>query len=153
VTTVDDQRAQVVSIARSYIGTPYHHMGRIKGVGVDCATLLVLTYVEAGIIQPFDLPFYSPQWHLNRGAESYLEQVIKRAREIDTPLPGDVVVFRYGRTFSHGGVVTQWPNIVHAYVGVEVTEDNVEQAQWLNFIGESDSDQGKLRPRKFFTPW
>ena len=33
-------RAAVVAAAREWIGTPYHHMADIKGVGCDCAMLL-----------------------------------------------------------------------------------------------------------------
>ena len=31
------------------------------------------------------------------------------------PGPGDVAVFRFGRTFSHGAIVTDWPRLIHAY--------------------------------------
>lgn len=33
--------AQVASAAREWIGTPWHHQGRLKGVGVDCAGLVL----------------------------------------------------------------------------------------------------------------
>ena len=32
-------RAAVVAEAIAWLGTPYHHRARIKGVGVDCAQL------------------------------------------------------------------------------------------------------------------
>lgn len=34
-------REAIVSEARKWIGTPYHHQQCIKGVGVDCALLVV----------------------------------------------------------------------------------------------------------------
>jgi NlpC/P60 family putative phage cell wall peptidase len=34
-------RHDVVAEARSWIGTPYRHQGRLKGVGVDCLGLIV----------------------------------------------------------------------------------------------------------------
>lgn len=33
-----EERARFVATALSYVGTPYHHHGRLKGIGVDCAT-------------------------------------------------------------------------------------------------------------------
>ncbi len=33
--------SDVVRTARTWLGTPYHHQGRLKGVGVDCAGLLI----------------------------------------------------------------------------------------------------------------
>ena len=44
------QRAAVVAAARSWIGTPYHHAADVKGVGVDCAMLLVRVYSDLGLI-------------------------------------------------------------------------------------------------------
>src|SRR5579871_708986 len=100
------QRAGVVAIARSWIGTPYHHQGRIKGVGVDCAMIVVEVFAEAGLI-PKDvaLPSYVPQWHLNRNAQRYLGVIASHARELPpdrAPEPGDVILFQFGRVFSHG---------------------------------------------------
>ena len=37
-----------IEIARTYKGTPFHHQGRVKGVGVDCIGLLVLWAREIG---------------------------------------------------------------------------------------------------------
>ena len=31
------------------------------------------------------------------------------------PQPGDVSVYRVGRCFSHGAIVTEWPFIIHAF--------------------------------------
>jgi hypothetical protein len=39
------QRAEVVRVTRSFVGTPYHHMGRVQ---VDCATRLAEAYYERG---------------------------------------------------------------------------------------------------------
>jgi hypothetical protein len=46
----------------------------------------------------------------------------RRQRAADPPsadpdlrvLPGNVLIWRYGRTFSHGAIVSQWPMIIHA---------------------------------------
>ena len=31
----------VVRMARTWLGTPYHHQGRVKGAGVDCGGLVI----------------------------------------------------------------------------------------------------------------
>jgi hypothetical protein len=41
-------RTEALAIARSYIGTPYVLGGRVKGAGVDCATLLAEYLMEIG---------------------------------------------------------------------------------------------------------
>jgi len=44
-------RAQIVAEARTWIGTPWHHQGRLKGPGggVDCVGLLVGTAQNCGV--------------------------------------------------------------------------------------------------------
>jgi hypothetical protein len=111
------QRAAVVAEARSWVGTPYHHHAAVKGAGVDCGMLLVETFVRAGLIERFDPRPYPPDWHLHRSEEKYLAFVFEHGRRVDEPRPGDVVIVRYGRTFSHGGIVTSARPLVavHAF--------------------------------------
>ena len=53
--------ADAVRVARTYIGTPFHHMGRLPGVGLDCAGLLVCVARELKLVAPdFDTPAYAP---------------------------------------------------------------------------------------------
>jgi len=33
---MDPRRLAVTEEARVWLGTPYHHMGRVKGAGTDC---------------------------------------------------------------------------------------------------------------------
>ena len=100
-------RAAVVAAAREWIGTPYHHMADVKGVGCDCAMLLVRVFCDLGLVEPFDPRPYTSDWHLHRGEERYLGFLLARAAEVAAPLPGDVILFKYGRCFSHGGIVTR----------------------------------------------
>jgi NlpC/P60 family putative phage cell wall peptidase len=115
------QRAAIVTEACEWIGTPFHHGARIKGAGVDCLMLLAEVYERAGVTHHIEPPFYVPDWHLHRDAERYLEGLLHYARPIEEPpLPGDVALFRFGRTFSHGAIVTGWPRLIHAYWNIGV---------------------------------
>lgn len=148
------QRAAAVEAARTWIGTPYAHMARVKGPngGVDCSMILAEVYEECGLIPHLDIGFYPPDWHLHRNDERYLDEMLNHAVEVfRDPLPGDIVLWRFGRTFSHGAIVSEWPVVIHAYLRVGVVLENVEQAQWLKFIGENTADRGKLRPMRVFT--
>lgn len=44
------KRSDIVSAAREYIATPFHHQGRAKGVGVDCIGLIVGAAAQAGLV-------------------------------------------------------------------------------------------------------
>lgn len=109
-------RDQVLQEAGSWLSTPYHHQGRIKGAGVDCAMLLVEVYHACGLIPNIDPRPYPPDWHFHRDEERYLGWVNQYAWPVDVPQPGDIAVFQFGRCVSHAAIVVDWPNIIHAYV-------------------------------------
>lgn len=114
-----NDRERVDAIARSFIGTPFHDHGEVKGAGVDCATFLKCVFTEAGLVAPFQLDHYSPQFFLHSAEERYLGWVAKFAREISEAeaKPGDVVLYKIGMCFAHGALIVNpgWPSIIHAH--------------------------------------
>ncbi len=154
-----EEREAVVQAAWGWLGTPYHPCGRVRGVngGADCLTVVVGAYEEAGLIPPQEIEAYSQEWHLHRNEEKYLNGVLQYARQLpagELPKPGDLVLWKFGRCFSHGAIVVKWPRIIHAYMGRNCTLENAETSRWLTTIGEGSGEQvGRVRPRKFFTLW
>lgn len=116
------QRASGVAEARKWVRTPYHPMGDKIGAGVDCGMLLVRVFVDTGLCEPFDPRPYAADWMRHRSEEKYLGFVFDRAKEVLDPQPGDVMVFRHGRCYSHGGIVTEINpiKIVHAYLAAKM---------------------------------
>lgn len=116
--TEQQQRAAVVKEALSWQNTPYHHMGRVKGAGVDCGMLIAEVFERAGLIPHLDIEYYPMDWHLHRSDERYLGWIAKYAKEVHRePLPGDIVLHQWGRCISHGAIVIEWPTVIHAYIG------------------------------------
>jgi cell wall-associated NlpC family hydrolase len=120
-------RSAIVAEARSWEGTRWHHMGRVKirrdsrGIvlepgGVDCVQFVYLVFFSLGLTHEMPLAYYPEQWFLHRDADLILPEMSARGREVKSPLPGDVVVYRMGRSFGHAGIVDEggWPNIIHA---------------------------------------
>lgn len=109
------KRQAIVDEAMGWIGTPYHHCARIKGVGVDCAQLPAAVYAAVGLIPDLQ-PEYSPQWMMHRDEEQYLEWVRPYAREItrEELQPGDLCMWKFGRTYSHSAIVIDVPTVIHA---------------------------------------
>jgi cell wall-associated NlpC family hydrolase len=111
---------KAIDEARSWLSTPYAHMGRRKGVGCDCATLIAEVFERAGLIPRVEVETYPPYWHLHRGEELYMNEVLRHADELDPrkspPRPADLVLWRYGRTYSHGAIVVEWPAIIEAHL-------------------------------------
>jgi NlpC/P60 family putative phage cell wall peptidase len=134
-------RARVVATAREWIGTPYHHMADVMGAGCDCAMLLVRVYCDLGLVAPFDPRPYTRDWHLHRSEERYLGFLLERARVVAQPQAADVILFRYGRCFSHGGIVTTADplTIVHAFApaGRVIEEALSHNAELLARVGQA----------------
>lgn len=124
-------RAGIVSLARTWIGTPYHHAADVKGAGVDCGMFLVRVFVDVGLVPSFDPRPYASDWHLHRGEERYLGFILARCDERDDIAEaqiGDVLVFRFGRCWSHGGIVSATGplSLIHAFAPAGcVVEDQI----------------------------
>jgi cell wall-associated NlpC family hydrolase len=75
-------------------------------------------YQACGVLPlNYQPPEYSVQWHLHRSEELYLNEIQRFVNEIDgPPQPADFVVFRFGRTYSHGAIVVEWPIVIHSYI-------------------------------------
>lgn len=138
---IADKRAVVIAEAESWISTPYHHAARVKGVGTDCLMLLADVYEGVGVIPHIEIPYYPPDWHMHRNAERYMEGLLAYASEIGAPEPADVALFRFGRCFSHGAIVTAWPQLIHAWNGIGVVR------------GDATKPLLAGRPVRFFSPF
>lgn len=117
-------RDRVLTEALSWQGTPWHHQGRVKGVGVDCLMFLAEVYERAGVIPHADPGNYARDWHMHRSDELFMGGVLAYADEVETPEPGDVAIFKFGRCYAHGAIVVDWPTVIHSYnhVGVRLQE-------------------------------
>ena len=137
------ERLEVLRVARTWLGTPFHDQQKVKGAGVDCAQLIAAIFEEAGLIEVVDIGYYSPQWFLHRDEEKYLSYVLPRATEIteQNAKPADLVVFKIGRCFAHGAILTEegWPNVIHAY-----------KPDGIVVIGRADTGELGTRERRFF---
>lgn len=118
--TEQEQRQAVLDEAATWIGTSWHHSARVKGAGVDCAQFLCAVYEAAGLVPHIDLGYYPAEWHLHQDRPRFLEVLSEYAEKIDSPLPGDVAMFQYGRHAAHGSIVVHWPTIIHAHRGEAV---------------------------------
>lgn len=112
---MDAWRQKIIDEAMTWERTPWHHHARVKGVGVDCAQYLIAVFSAVGLIEEFDPGAYPPDWMLHRSDEKFLEWLGKYGHPVTTPEPGDVAIWRFGRTFSHAAIVTEWPKVIHAF--------------------------------------
>jgi hypothetical protein len=57
---IDPRRLAVVEEARGWLGTPYHHMGRVRGAGTDCLMMLAEIYEAADVVPRIEIAFIRP---------------------------------------------------------------------------------------------
>ena len=113
-------KARIVEETLTWLGTPYHHQARVKGIGVDCAQLLVGVALSTGLIGDDDLskiPLnYSPEWNIHNREEVMLGilETMGCRPVVGTPAPGDIVAFRVGRAYGHLGILVTSTEFVHA---------------------------------------
>ncbi len=117
----DEQRNRIVTVAGTWIGTRYRGWSAVRGPkgGVDCGMLLKAVFQEAGFIPQGTLGIdmgYSLQVAQHRDDSAYLDKILEYFDEIQEheARAGDLVVYRLGHAFAHGGIVVDWPLMIHA---------------------------------------
>lgn len=115
--TEAEGRAAIVAEAMTWLKTPYHHRAKLKGIGVDCAQFVLAVYANVGLIDDFDTGEYPQDWHIHRDVERYLKIVLKfgAAVPLEAAKPGDVILFKIGRVYSHGSIMTAPGQVIHAF--------------------------------------
>lgn len=129
-------RNRVVTEARTWLGTPFHLMGRVKGPrgGVDCFTLLACVFHALGLTPAWEAEFYRGDFWCHDKQNSYLRTILKYVKQVPLGMfdtrPGNIVLARrrVGPDMQkpedwHGGIITSWPMVVHAFQP-RVSEDN-----------------------------
>ena len=123
------EQAQIVAEARTWLGTPFHHQGRLKGVGVDCAGVAIGTAKNCGFHYD-DVLAYSriPRHGLFRNAIfANTDQVEPGAIEL-----GDLILFQWVGEPQHVAIVSSLVplRIVHAWQDAGKCVENDMDETW-----------------------
>ncbi len=137
---------QIVAQARTWIGTRYHHQGRLKKSlrgpgGVDCIGLVVGVIEELGLQDgegkllsehdEFNYSMYPEKGRLVKNMAKHLRQVpIEQMRE------GDVLLFKFFNDPQHVGLLTRY---ISGGVGV------IHCTSSSGWVVEQPFSQGMLR--------
>lgn len=108
----------VVTAARRWIGTPYHHQASLIGIGADCLVLIRGVWRDLYGEDAEQPPGYSRDWGEVSGTETMIEAALRHLvrRESLRPEPGDVLIFRMraGAIAKHAGVLATSDTMIHA---------------------------------------
>jgi cell wall-associated NlpC family hydrolase len=142
-----DTRRRILEEAHSWIGTPYWHKGRIKGLAVDCGMLIYEIYNP--IYGPFPPPpDYPADWAMHADREIMLDFIAPFTREVKQPVAAGIAVFQFGRCYSHMAICTggvrDW--FIHSFGRNQIGSVKLDRVSFFK------QKNGKLRKVKFFEP-
>lgn len=115
-------------VARTWLGTPYHHQGRVKGVGVDCVGLLIGVAHELKL-SDFDLQGYAARPE-GDSLRALCANHMREITQVDLRA-GDVLLFKFDAHPCHLGLLTAPDVVIHAYLPRrKVIEHRLDDAWW-----------------------
>jgi len=141
-------RAEIVRLAREWIGTPYHHQASVAGVGADCLGLVRGIWREIYGREPTEVPGYTRDWSEASGRETLLDAARRHLVEknVAQPKPGDALLFRLRPSLpaKHVAILATEATMIHAMERAPVAE--VSLSSWwrrrtaavFSFPGVSD---------------
>jgi NlpC/P60 family putative phage cell wall peptidase len=142
-------RAEIITEARSWLGTPFHHQGRVKKAGCDCIGMVLGALHNAGAQsrmldeagQPipfteFDRTDYSIDPNSDRLKHTLDEHLIEIP--LEELLAGDVLLFKVIHLPQHVGIVGDHPSgglsLIHAYSPAGKVVEEVLAKGWLSRV-------------------
>lgn len=122
----------IVLAARACLRTPFRHQGRIPGVALDCAGL-VLHALRAAGANCLDVPAYG-----RNPSHGMLEDAIEANTCVDRVLPGDrqagdVLLMRFAAEPQHLAICAG-ETIIHAYQSVGMVCEHRLADVWASRI-------------------
>lgn len=103
--------ADLIAAARSYVGTPFHHLARLPGVGLDCIGVIVCAAKACGFAHRDEAAYplrSNGQLRINLD-----EQLVR----VPVAVAGDVLLMSLGDDEHHVALYTG-TTIIHAYAVV-----------------------------------
>lgn len=124
-------RAQVVTTAREWIGTRFHHQASVKGAGCDCIGLIRGVARELGLVDPFETGEASKYFGYGRTPDpTLLLEACDAYMDPGTGDLGDVLVMRFEKEPQHFAFVSCLSprRMIHAYAQArKVAENGIDQ--------------------------
>jgi len=126
---MNPKRSEIQAYARSLIGTPYQHQGRVPGVGLDCSGLVVAVANHFGIgVSDYTGYNNRPDGMLaKRVGESFIRVRCDRC----APQVGDVLCFVGKRYPQHLAIRTD-VGMVHALADSLVVNETSLDERWTS---------------------
>lgn len=117
----------IIAAARECLGTPFHHQGRLLGVGIDCVGLAMHPVTK------FNLPVEDfATYSREPNPQMMASQLKARVQEVfGTPQPGNILWLEVDGDPKHLAILTRDNTIVHAVAsGPQKVIEHSFRAPW-----------------------
>lgn len=125
-----DLAERIATEARTWLGTPWHHEGRVRGAGVDCGMLVLEVFKAVGVLPAaFSVGHYGRNPNLPR----LIATLSAWAREAQEIRPGDVLLFTIVDAPRHLAIATSLDGslgMVHSYQTLGRVVEHAIDARW-----------------------
>jgi cell wall-associated NlpC family hydrolase len=126
----------VVEKAREYLGTRWHHQGRVKGVGVDCIGLIMCVAYDLGLGDWRGVGGYGrlpTGGRLRTDLSEALDSV-----PLDEMQPGDILLMRFAGEPQHVALLSTMADgrlgMIHAHAAQRKVVEHGLDAIWKSRI-------------------
>lgn len=122
---------RIIETARTFLETPYHHQGRVKGVGVDCLGLIV------GVCEALGLPYRDIRGYSRYATGLNLLERFSEQCEPSERGEGKILIFRIRALPCHCAIeasLSGYPSIIHAYQSIGRVDEHILDSWWESRI-------------------
>lgn len=121
-----DNAQIMIAAARTCLGTPFHHQGRCKGVGLDCIGLVIVALTAVGV------PINDRTDYGRRpdGKSLVAALIAHGATPVDEIHTGDVLLFRYDKQPQHVALATGPDAMIHSFAPAGKVVETSIGAYW-----------------------
>ena len=125
--------SKIVQEARTWIDTPFHHQGRLKGVGVDCLGLVICIFNALGakLVDKAAYPRYPSGGLLMAGIRSQCIEI-----DISDAKTGDIFVSAERHQPNHVMIYdAETDTVIHSYYQNEKVTEHQRELMATKIIG------------------
>lgn len=126
----------IVSAARSMIGTPYGHQGRVPGRRLDCVGLLICVANQVGLEDNFSFNNYA-RFALNDECRRWLASKTNLVPGgLQDARAGDIALFRDQKWATHTAWlaahrIERYRTMIHAFASARCVVEHRLDSYWL----------------------
>lgn len=125
-------KSDIVQEAKTWIGTPFKHQGRVKGLGVDCVGLII------GVAHAFKLTDFDYRNYSHTPDGFLMQQLLAehlKIISIQEAKHGDIVLMRFEAQPQHLAILSDY-GMIHAYAQVRrCVEHRMDQLWQSRIVG------------------